>query len=43
MGTFIKIVVICAAFIFGFFTCAIFASNKIAKLEQKIYELKTSK
>jgi uncharacterized integral membrane protein len=31
---------ICLAFFLGFLVCAIFASTKIAKLEQEIHELK---
>jgi len=31
---------ICLAFFLGFLVCAIFASNKRAKLEQEIHELK---
>ena len=40
MRTFIIIAAVCLVFIFGFFVCAIFASTKIAKLEQEIHELK---
>ena len=43
MKTPIAIGLICIAFFLGFLTCAIFASNKTARLERKIHDLLSAK